>query len=131
MVEHAALVSILMTAYNREEYIGEAIESVLKNAYQNFELIIVDDGSKDQTVAIANAYANNDSRIKVFVNEKNIGDYPNRNKAASHATGEFMMYVDSDDKLNSDTLHKIFLDCNFSIANKMLCKNEKYFLIAA
>ncbi len=101
------LVSILMTAYNREQYIGEAIESVLSNSYQNFELIIVDDGSKDQTVNIAKSYADKDSRIKVFVNQKNLGDYPNRNKAASYASGEFMMYVDSDDKLNTDTINRI------------------------
>ena len=46
------LVSVLMTAYNREKYIGEAIESVLASTYTNFELIVVDDGSKDQTVKI-------------------------------------------------------------------------------
>lgn len=91
------LVSILMTAYNRENYIEEAIESVLSNSYQNFELIIVDDGSKDQTLAIANNFANKDSRIKVFVNEKNLGDYPNRNKAAEYATGKYLKYLDADD----------------------------------
>lgn len=101
------LVSILMTAYNREAFIGEAIESVLSNSYQHFELIIVDDGSKDQTVPIARGYAEKDERIKVHVNPKNLGDYPNRNKAASYATGEFMMYVDSDDKLNVDTIENI------------------------
>jgi glycosyltransferase involved in cell wall biosynthesis len=93
------LVSILMTAYNRELFIREAIESVLKNTYQNFELIIVDDGSKDQTVNIANDYAQKDCRIKVFVNENNIGDYPNRNRAASYAKGKYIMFCDSDDSL--------------------------------
>jgi glycosyltransferase involved in cell wall biosynthesis len=101
------LVSILMTAYNREQFIAEAIESVLSNSYQDFELIIVDDGSKDQTVNIAKKYADTDTRIKVNINEKNLGDYPNRNKAASYASGVFMMYVDSDDKLNPDTINKI------------------------
>ena len=87
------LVSILMTAYNREKYIAEAIKSVLSSTFINFELIIVDDASVDNTVAIAQTYAANDNRLKVYINEKNIGDYPNRNKAAGYATGTFITYV--------------------------------------
>ncbi len=93
------LVSVLMTAYNREAYVGEAIESVLASDYQNFELIVVDDGSKDRTAGIARTYAGRDPRAQVHVNEHNLGDYPNRNKAASYATGEFLKYVDSDDRI--------------------------------
>lgn len=97
-----SLLSVLMTSYNREQYIAEAIESVLASTYANFELIIVDDGSKDKTVEIARSYAANDTRINVYVNEQNLGDYRNRNKAASYAKGEFIMYVDSDDKILVD-----------------------------
>lgn len=86
-----------MTAYNREKYIAEAIESVLASSYTNYELIIVDDGSVDDTVQIALAYEQNDSRIKVYINEKNLGDYHNRNRAASYAIGKYIKYVDSDD----------------------------------
>lgn len=93
------LVSVLMTAYNRENYIAEAIESVLASAYKNFELIIVDDVSKDNTVSIAKQFQQKDNRVHIYINEKNLGDYPNRNKAASYAKGTYMMYVDSDDKL--------------------------------
>lgn len=91
------LVSILMTSYNREKYIAEAIESVLASTYNNFELIIVDDCSTDHTVAIARSYKELDSRIQLFQNEKNLGDYPNRNKAASYASGKYIKYLDSDD----------------------------------
>jgi glycosyltransferase involved in cell wall biosynthesis len=91
------LISILMTSYNREYFIAEAIESVLNSTYQNFELIIVDDQSNDKTVLIANQYASKDNRIKVYVNKKNIGDYHNRNKAASYANGDYIKYLDSDD----------------------------------
>ncbi len=91
------LVSVLMTAYNREKYIAEAIESVLASTYTNFELIVVDDCSKDNTVAIAKVYEAQDNRIKVYINEKNLGDYPNRNKAASYARGKYLKYLDSDD----------------------------------
>jgi glycosyltransferase involved in cell wall biosynthesis len=96
------LVSVLMTAYNREMYIGEAIESVLSSTYRNFELIIVDDGSKDKTVEIARSFAAKDDRINVYINEKNLGDYPNRNRAAGYAKGEYIVYCDSDDTLRKE-----------------------------
>jgi glycosyltransferase involved in cell wall biosynthesis len=95
--ENLPLVSVLMTAYNREKYIAYAIESVLASTYTNLELIITDDGSKDRTVEIAHAYADKDQRVKVYVNEKNLGDYPNRNRAASYAKGKYLKYVDADD----------------------------------
>lgn len=93
------IVSVLMTAYNREVFIAEAIESVLASSFTNFELIIVDDCSVDKTVSIALKYGHKDNRVKVFVNEKNIGDYNNRNKAASLAKGKYIKYLDSDDTI--------------------------------
>ncbi|WP_315819845.1 glycosyltransferase family 2 protein [Paraflavitalea speifideaquila] len=93
------LVSILMTSYNRQQYIGEAIKSVLESTYKNFELIVVDDCSKDKTVELAKHYEAHDARVKVYVNEQNLGDYPNRNKAASYASGKYLKYVDADDTL--------------------------------
>jgi glycosyltransferase involved in cell wall biosynthesis len=91
------LVSVLMTVYNREIYIAEAIESVINSTYKNWELIIVDDRSDDKSLEIAKQYEEKDSRISVYLNSKNLGDYPNRNKAASYAKGEFINYVDADD----------------------------------
>jgi glycosyltransferase involved in cell wall biosynthesis len=100
------LVSILMTAYNREQFIGEAIASVLAIDYNNFELIIVDDGSKDQTVSIIQTWLKKDSKIRFFRNDYNLGDYPNRNRAASYAKGKYIMYVDSDDRILNDGFQK-------------------------
>jgi len=97
--DNQPLVSVLMTCYNREKYIAEAINSVLNSTYHNWELIIVDDQSKDNTVAIAESFAKDDARIRVYRNEKNLGDYPNRNKAASYAKGRYIKYLDSDDLL--------------------------------
>lgn len=91
------LVSVLMTSYNREKYIAQAIESVLCSTFKDFELIIVDDLSKDRTVEIAKGYESIDPRVKVYINEQNLGDYPNRNKAASYAIGKYLKYVDADD----------------------------------
>ncbi len=96
-MEDEPLVSVLMTAYNREKFIAEAIESVLASTYKNFELIIVDDGSVDGTLKIATFYEEKDNRIKVYFSEKNLGQFANRNKAAFYAKGIYLKYVDSDD----------------------------------
>lgn len=101
-MNHQPLVSVLMTAYNREVYISEAIQSVIMSTYSNWELIICDDCSTDNTLQIANKFAELDRRISVYQNHKNLGDYPNRNKAASYAKGDYLMYVDSDDKILYD-----------------------------
>lgn len=90
-------VSVLTTVYNRAKFLGECIESVQQSRFTDYEHIIVDDGSTDDSVSIAKRYAAQDSRIKVFVNEQNLGDYPNRNQAANHASGKYLKYLDADD----------------------------------
>ena len=90
-------VTVLMTAFNRERYIAQAIESVLAQTFGDFELVIVDDASTDGTVRIAREYAAADRRVRVEVNAQNLGDYPNRNRAAALARGELFKYHDSDD----------------------------------
>ena len=98
------LVSVLITSYNREKYIEEAIQSVLSQDYPNFELIIVDDCSTDQTAEILKRYEHIDRRIKIYINEKNLGQFANRNLAAGYATGVYIKYVDSDDIIYPSTL---------------------------
>jgi len=93
----APTVSILTTCYNREKFLGECIESVQRSHFQDYEHIIVDDCSTDGSVEVARSFAKDDGRIKVYVNSENLGDYPNRNAAASHAQGEFIKYLDADD----------------------------------
>jgi len=96
--DHQPKVSVVITAYNRERYIGQAIESVLVQTFTDFELIVVDDGSRDNTVAIARSYAA-DPRVRVHVNERNLGQFPNRNHAATYVRGAFLKFHDSDDIL--------------------------------
>lgn len=98
------VVSVLTTSYNREKYIGQTLDSILGSTFTDFEIIICDDGSKDRTVEIANDYAAKDTRIRVYQNEKNLGDYVNRNQAASYARGKYIKYVDSDDLIYEHTL---------------------------
>lgn len=134
-MENSPLLSVLMTAYNREKYIAEAIESVLASTYANFELIIVDDASTDTTVSIARKYEAKDNRIKVYVNEQNLGQFPNRNRAVDYATGEYIYYLDSDDTIIIDGLEKLVSlmiehsECNFGMYN--VNSNEKRILQSA
>ncbi len=123
-MDNNTLVSVLMTAFNREKYIGEAIESVLASNYKNFELIIVDDCSKDKTVSIAKQFEGLDNRVKVYVNEKNLGDYANRNKAASYAKGAYIMYVDSDDKTYPESIEYCLSEMlkDLKVDMGMLCR---------
>lgn len=88
------LVSIIMPAYNAEKYIAEAIESVLKQDYPNFELVIINDGSNDNTEKIINSY--DDKRIKYYKQEnKGVGFA--RNQGLKNMAGDFFCFLDADD----------------------------------
>ena len=92
-------VSVLTTVYNRVKYVDECIASVVASTLADFEYILVDDGSTDGSWEAVQAWVAQDNRVRVFRNEKNLGDYPNRNRAASLASGEYLKYVDSDDMI--------------------------------
>jgi len=94
----APLVSILTTSYNRAGFLGSTIESVLAQTYADFEYIIVDDCSPDDSLSVAQKYES-DPRLKVISNPVNLGDYGNRNKAISLARGKYIKFVDCDDIL--------------------------------
>jgi len=91
------LVSVLITAFNRETLIAAAIESVLTQTFSDFEIIVSDNQSTDGTVDIAKQFERRDSRVRVHVNDRNIGQFGNRNRAASLASGRFLKFHDSDD----------------------------------
>lgn len=92
-----SLISIITPNYNCESFISQTIESVLKQTYSQWELIIVDDCSTDNSYKIAIDYASYDKRIKVIKNEKNFGAAISRNKALDIAKGEYIAFLDSDD----------------------------------
>jgi len=97
------LVSVLVTVYNREKYIAACIESILGQSFRDFEVVIVDDCSKDHSIEMARRYES-DSRVKIHLNHRNLGDYPNRNRAASLAQGKYLKYVDADDLIYPHSL---------------------------
>ncbi|MBR5443653.1 MAG: glycosyltransferase family 2 protein [Paludibacteraceae bacterium] len=97
------LVSIIMPAYNASAYIAEAIESVLDQTWTNWELIIVDDGSTDDTLQIVRQFAAQDNRIQVY-HQANQGGCVARNTALKHIIGDYIQYLDADDKLERNKL---------------------------
>ncbi len=108
------LFSIIVTSFNREKYIAETLDSILSQSFSNYELILVDDCSTDKTFEIALSFKSKFINAVFFKNEKNIGQFKNRNLAASIAKGNFILYVDSDDTIKEGTL---------SYLNQVLSKN--------
>ena len=97
---HAPVISISMPAYNVEKYIGEAIESILAQTFTNWELIIVDDGSKDNTVAVVREYEATDGRIRIIKRQENSGSVRlPRLDGVMAAKGSFICAIDSDDTI--------------------------------
>lgn len=90
-------VSVLMTAYNNAPLIDKTIESVLKQTFKDFELIICDDNSSDNTWQVISEYAQKNPQIRVYRNEKNLGIAANRNRLLSLATGTYSALHDNDD----------------------------------
>lgn len=90
-------VSVIIPSYNREAFVSESIESVLKQTYTDWEIIIIDDASTDKTGEMVRVYTKGDPRIKYFRNERNLGIAKTRNKGLDLAQGRFIAPLDSDD----------------------------------
>lgn len=95
------LLSVIVPVYNVEEYLPRCIDSILAQTYENLEILLVNDGSRDHSGAICDEYARKDSRIRVF-HKENGGQSTARNLALDAMTGEFLTFVDSDDWLEPD-----------------------------
>ena len=99
-------VSICIPAYNGEKYICQAIDSILNQTFKDIEIIVVDDCSKDMTTKIVEKYMENNSYIKLYRNEKNLGLVGNWNKAVTYATGEYVKVMCQDDILDVRCIEK-------------------------
>ena len=100
------LVSIITPSFNSSKYIKETVDSVLSQTYENWELIIVDDGSKDSSANIIQDLTNSDTRIKGFFFDKNIGAAEARNVAIQQAKGKYIAFLDSNDLWELEKLEK-------------------------
>ncbi len=98
------LVSVILTTHNRARLVGRAIESILNQTYKNFELLIIDDCSQDNTQEILSQYAAKDARVCIIKNEQNIGITKSINRGLSYAKGKYVFRLDDDDIVKSQTI---------------------------
>jgi glycosyltransferase involved in cell wall biosynthesis len=97
-------VSVCIPVYNCEKFINESIDSVLKQTFQDFEIVVLDNKSTDNTVSVVEQYT--DARIKIYKNDSNIGMVGNWNKVMTHAKGEYIKILPADDAIYPDCLAK-------------------------
>lgn len=120
------LISIVVPVYCAEKYLESTLDSILKQTYSHFELLLVDDGSSDGSGGICDRYAAADSRIQVFHNQ-NAGSSGARNFGVSQARGEYLVFVDSDDLLEPEFLETMlgaFTEPEIDLA---LCGFERFY----
>ena len=123
------LISVIIPLYNAEKYLKNCITSVVGQTYRNLEIILVDDGSNDNSLSICEKFALQDNRIKVF-HQNNGGVASARNKGLSEASGEFIAWVDSDDSIEPEYIEKLYdavkeYNADISIALKQYKKQIK------
>jgi len=98
------LVSVIMPVYNSEAFVEDAIKSVLSQTYAKWELLMVDDASKDSSFVLLDKYRNSEPRIKIFRNSRNMGTAYSRNKAIEASQGQFIAFLDADDMWKDNKL---------------------------
>jgi glycosyltransferase involved in cell wall biosynthesis len=118
------MISIIIPTFNRAKFISRAIHSVLNQTYNDWELIIVDDGSKDRTEEVVSEFIKTDSRIS-YMRIENSGATKARNVGAFHASKDYITFLDSDDeaRINWLSTFKEFIDCG----EKVICCGYEYF----
>ncbi len=132
-VKNGMLISVVMPVHNTEKYLDENIKSVLAQTYKNFEFIIIDDGSTDNSLKIIQKYATKDERIKLFALPQKVGAGKARNEGIKHINGKYTLFIDSDDWLDVATLEKSYkyaikhdLDMVLFLATIFDEKNQQY-----
>lgn len=118
-----SLISVIMPVYNAERYLSQSIDSVLNQTYQNWELILIDDGSSDSSGSLCDEYQKSDKRIKV-IHKNNGGVSSARNRGINEAKGDLLTFIDSDDIILTTYLEELekksevdLTICGFSIMN--------------
>lgn len=112
-------VSIIIPVYNVENYLMRCIDSILNQTYNNLEIILIDDGSTDSSGKICDDYLLLDNRV-VVIHKKNGGLSDARNKGISVSTGEFLMFIDSDDYIDSDMVESL-IDASINFNKSIAC----------
>lgn len=118
-----SLVSVIVPIYNVEKYLPKCIDSILEQTYKNLEVILVDDGSKDNCGKIIDEYAKKDKRI-IVIHQKNGGQSRARNVGIEKAKGEFISFVDGDDEIGKSFIEELVEAAD---GNKILPMTEKFY----
>ena len=116
-------VSVIIPVYNTKAYVRQAIESILQQTLQELEIIIIDDGSTDDSGAILQELAAGDERVRVYKQE-NQGQSIARNHGMTHATGRYLYFMDSDDLLEADALELCYRECEAEALDLVLFDAE-------
>lgn len=126
------LISVIVPAYNVEKYLEKCVESLIKQTYSNLEIILVDDGSTDNTGDLCDVYSKKDNRIKV-IHKKNGGQSEARNYALDIAKGKYITFLDSDDYVSNDYIEYMYNLLRNNGADISICdvqivnfENKKY-----
>ena len=120
MSESRGFISVIVPVYNAEKYLDECIQSILKQTYDDFEIVLVNDGSKDRSADICDSYAEHYENIKVLHND-NRGPAASRKCGLENAGGDLIMFVDSDDWIECDTLEVMCRELETSQADVVTC----------
>lgn len=124
-MENMPLFSVLIANYNNAAFIDEAINSVLKQSYKNWEIVIVDDASTDNSVEVINRWLKSESRIFFYENDRNYGCGYTKRKCVELSNGEICGILDPDDALMEDAV-KVSVDAHLSNANASLVYSNCY-----
>lgn len=118
--------SVIIPVYNVEKYLNECVDSILTQSFKDFELILVNDGSKDSSPAICDEYAKSDPRVKV-IHKENGGASAARNVGTDEASGKYILYLDSDDYISDCDFFKQLYEKAQSRTDVIVYKFKKYF----
>lgn len=114
------MISVIVPVYNVEEYLKDCIESILCQTYTDFELILINDGSTDNSASVCDEYAKKDERVSV-IHQDNSGASSARNNGLCRAIGDYIMFIDSDDYIKDDMFEKLITACEENGADIAVC----------
>lgn len=121
------MISIVLPVYNAEEYLKKSIESILRQTYPAWELIIIDNGSEDNSLRICQEYAKNEERILVLHQYQNKGVSAARNLGVEKATGNYVTFLDADDWVAPDYLEQLIKTAKNTKADMLVCQYKKVY----
>lgn len=131
------MISVIVPVYNVEEYLEECLESIRKQTYQDIEVILVNDGSTDDSQAICEHFCQTDKRFRL-INQENQGQSIARNRGVAESTGELIVFIDSDDIVKFDLLSQLkkymsdgidIVECDRTEAIQCLNEEKKIFML--